>query len=320
MIQAYLHFVRSRLRSLSRPIESNGQRIRSMARRVSALGLVGSAFALTWGAGLLGKDFQAPVFFDDGRRMSLDLRDAPQLYMFLFNVWEPSITEMFDAVVDRGRVVVDVGAHVGYHALLAWSLGAEVLAFEADKDAAHRLEQNIALNAADEAVSVTCMAAASDGAGRLLHRGPIHNRGLTSTRARWNLSGARLVPSVRLDLAINPAQAQRVQVIKIDVEGAEPDVLGGMTGLWNLLPNDAILVLEMSPRWWSERTTVSEVLGEARAAGFDVWTVENSYSPMRYLRRYDVMMPQPVQGELSNRRRRHDLVLARRPVWMQRSR
>ena len=319
MLTSLLYWARRRLSAVQVALERyppkrRGTELLRGLRVAEGLLVAALALAAVRWAALFIDGVEERVSTSSGFEMHLDLTDALQLYIFLFGVWEPSTTALVERLVGSGDVVIDVGAHVGYYSLLASRLGAKVSAFEADPEMANRLKMNVEINDLGS-VEVQQVAVASDQSGRVLHRGPRHNRGLSSTSPRWNLSDAGTVDSARLSDLVDPTLLSRVCLVKIDVEGAEPDVLAGMEDMWSQLSPDAVVLLEVSPRWWSEKTDINDLLGAARAEGFQNWTIENSYSPLRYLTPSRHAEPVPVKGELSNDVRRHDLVLARRRVW-----
>ncbi|WP_247894254.1 FkbM family methyltransferase [Azospirillum sp. B510] len=137
---------------------------------------------------------------------------------------------LFRQCVRPGDRVIDVGANIGAHTVaLARLVGpaGRVLALE-PIDANHRLLcGNLALNGLDWADGLLAAAGAADGT---LHLAGVAmdeegNYGALSLEA---LAGDRPVPVHRLD---GIAGADRIRLIKIDVEGMEAEVLDGARGL-----------------------------------------------------------------------------------------
>ncbi|HEX8433225.1 MAG TPA: FkbM family methyltransferase [Longimicrobium sp.] len=136
--------------------------------------------------------------------------------------YEPEQTGLFERHVRPGHTVLDVGAHVGYYTLLSAVLagpGGAVWSFEPNPRNARFLRSHAEINGL-RAVRVTEAAvAASDGTARF-------DFGSGSGTGHLATAGEIEVRTVRLDgfcaeNGIAPA------VIKIDVEGAETDVLEG---------------------------------------------------------------------------------------------
>jgi FkbM family methyltransferase len=118
--------------------------------------------------------------------------------------------------------MVDVGANVGvYAALAAGAVGARVLALEPAAETLPHLHAMIALNGIEERVTIRALAA---GAAPGLLRFTA-GRGTTNRAAA---DGAVEVPVETLDALCADAPPL---LLKVDVEGAEPDVLAGAAGL-----------------------------------------------------------------------------------------
>ena len=80
-----------------------------------------------------------------GVRFETDLTDRIQRQMWA-GMYEPHVRECFDALLQPGNVYVDVGAHIGYHAVFAaHRVGptGRVYAFEADPSMYERLNRNL---------------------------------------------------------------------------------------------------------------------------------------------------------------------------------
>ena len=133
--------------------------------------------------------------------------------------------------VAPGDVVYDVGAHIGFFSVCAARLGAVVYAFEPVPENAARLRDNVALNGLEIHV-VEAAAWAESGSVGLVP-------GDSDFEARATSGNG--TPSVSLDAfaAGEPAPA----LIKLDVEGAEAEVLRGARRL--LAEARPVLVCEL---------------------------------------------------------------------------
>jgi FkbM family methyltransferase len=118
--------------------------------------------------------------------------------------------------------MVDVGANVGvYAALAAGAVGARVLALEPAAETLPHLRAMVALNGIEDRVTIRALAAgAAPGVLRFTA-----GRGTTNRAAA---DGAAQVPVETLDALC--AEAPPL-LLKVDVEGAEPDVLAGAAAL-----------------------------------------------------------------------------------------
>jgi FkbM family methyltransferase len=88
-----------------------------------------------------------------GLRLVLDFDHAGERAIWL-NTYEPWVQRKLGEVIRPGHLVFDVGAYIGTYALLMRRLApnCRVVAFEPDPRNRSRLEENLALNGADDVV------------------------------------------------------------------------------------------------------------------------------------------------------------------------
>jgi FkbM family methyltransferase len=166
-------------------------------------------------------------------RAPADLRYTT-ITAFLLRDWvEPELREL-DRLLSPGDVFIDVGANVGLYALkgarLVGSRG-RVLALEPGAEAYDHLAANLALNAFDWVTPMKV--AASDALGEaVLHHVPLgRDPQAFSLIANARASEGEVVETVTLDSLVARCGLDRVDLIKIDVEGAEPLVIAGATNM-----------------------------------------------------------------------------------------
>jgi FkbM family methyltransferase len=197
--------------------------------------------------------------------------------------WNPVEYTAFRAVVRPGATVLDVGANVGAYTLMfaAW-VGDEgrVFAFEPAPEALAGLRTHVALNGFSSRVDIV-EAAVSSSAGRAPFA--VHRSGGASSLS-VNAVDHPLMLSVPTETIDGFCAARGIQpeVIKIDVEGAELDVLIGARRTLARAGVEAFV--EMHPSVWAvSGVTRAAIEGELHAQGFvaepldpafDVWTTE----------------------------------------------
>lgn len=172
------------------------------------------------------------VRYDADLRIWVRPADVVDRDIYLYGSHEHVTATVFSHLARPGAVVVDAGAHVGAFTLLAAKRvgpAGRVLAFEPNPQQRERLERNVATNGFDQ-VEIRAEAL-SDHAGRaLLHLSADHTRsGNASLNAGEGAAGAVAVDLVRLDDLAERLAVPRVDLIKLDVEGAEADIVVGAT-------------------------------------------------------------------------------------------
>jgi FkbM family methyltransferase len=135
-------------------------------------------------------------------------------------LWEGELREdaVWGAVLDEvrpGTRFADVGANIGVYTVAAARRGALVTSFEPNPATAALLRRTVALNGVGDRVTVREVALASSPGDRML----VSSGGVANVAARLDRGGDVRVRAEILDAAYD--------VVKIDVEGAELDVLAG---------------------------------------------------------------------------------------------
>lgn len=156
---------------------------------------------------------------------------------FANRLYEPVTVGYLAAHLRAGDVFVDIGANSGYFSVLASALvgsTGRVVAFEPNPAVRRRLEQNIDRNGGRDRVRVESCALSDRTADHVRLYVPEHDGFATlvpdQTHAASYLSGARSIDvrTVTFDDWYAESGLGRIAMMKIDVEGAEPQVLAGM--------------------------------------------------------------------------------------------
>ncbi len=147
---------------------------------------------------------------------------------------EQDLWPILEGLLPEGGVLLDVGAHVGHWSLRLASKASRVIAVEANPVTASTLRRNIALNDLGGKVEVIELAA-WDEPTRLRLFDPYNQVAGGSTRVLPADNGDGAVPADRLDNALYLAptveRPKRIDLIKLDVEGADIHAIDGMAGL-----------------------------------------------------------------------------------------
>jgi len=222
----------------------------SLAKGVARLpGVGGLARRLAYGVLPRGERVWAQVNGGPGRGLWIKA-DPYHEVGYLRGCPEAGVLEAIQQHLRPGGCVFDVGAHIGFYSLVAARLVGQhgrVVAFEPDPDNADLLEANLQRNGFSQAITVR--AAVWRESGRLpFHRGEIDDpRSSTRTggvrpQATPGKTGRDIVVEA-LCLDDYRPQDRRPDFIKVDVEGAEAEVIeGGRRLLEEVKP---ILLLEV---------------------------------------------------------------------------
>lgn len=142
--------------------------------------------------------------------------------------FDPSDLAILQSHITRDFSFIDLGANVGLYSLFVASLsgpGARILAVEPHPVAVRRLRANIALNGFSVEVSQTAVA---DCGGVLELAADSNNIGATTVRTDRPVKGRRQrikVASCTLHELVERYGFQRVDALKVDIEGAEARAL-----------------------------------------------------------------------------------------------
>lgn len=161
-----------------------------------------------------------------GARLALDRADASVSIQIAAGEYEPHVVAMLRAHLTPGATFVDVGANVGYHTVIAAGVvgpTGRVIAVEANPENARLLKRSVTLNGFEHVDVLPIALAASWGSLEFgSHIGS--NGGFVDSGADHRAEGrATIVPTMPLDAL----ELGALDVIKIDVEGAEALVLDG---------------------------------------------------------------------------------------------
>ena len=132
-----------------------------------------------------------------------------------------------------GRVLVDVGANIGLASMAMASSApyfAELLCFEPNVSSLSLLQQNLAANGIKEARALDVALAGRDGVGQLrVDAGNQSTSALVEPYSRIQTAGAMVseVPVRRLDTVLAELGIERLDLLKISVQGGETPVLLG---------------------------------------------------------------------------------------------
>jgi FkbM family methyltransferase len=195
-------------------------------------------------------------------------------HLLLDGFWEMWLTIFFARYVCPGMVVIDVGANYGYYTLLFGALvGAtgHVYAVEPNPAVVSKLRRSVQLNglAARTTIIEAAAGVVEDDVALFAPYGEPKTGAVIADPA-WIVPGAAgnlyTVRGVKLDrIAVT---APHIDLVKIDAEGAEQDIIAGMSGI--LRRDRPSLLIEFNRGRYSD------------AAGF-LKSLTDLYTRLRYI-------------------------------------
>ena len=183
-----------------------------------------------WVVGRIAADLDYRVVTEtrlgNGMRMRVFWTDWVGMAICARGYHEPATVRVIEHFLRPGAVFVDVGANVGQYTLLAAGLAAEVHSFEPDPLTFRLLRHNVLTNGLTN-VRLNACALAEDCNPRVLYSGRADNSGGSSLGGPRGGVTSWAVACQHLDLYVHRSGIARVDLLKLDVEGAELSVLRG---------------------------------------------------------------------------------------------
>ena len=162
-----------------------------------------------------------------GATLVLDLSDYAQAQAYLSRRYDEALTMFVRSRLPAAGTYVDVGAHIGFMAIAAALAKprARVVAIEPHPANAARLRKNLALNPAARVTLEQAAAGRRAGTAQLTSEG--EGTDFHRIVAGGSSAGTVEVPVLTLDELAERRAIDRIDVLKLDVEGYEPEALAG---------------------------------------------------------------------------------------------
>ena len=169
---------------------------------------------------------------------------------YALGTWEPQVQSVLASTLASGHVMYDIGAASGFYAVIAaravGSTG-QVVAFEPMPESAARLRHNIALNEFTNVHVLELALGESVGTAKLVAGIEEDQAGLKGSLASNESSTPVEVEVTTIDRLVDEGALPPPDIIKMDIEGAEIEVLGGAER--TLSQRRPVLLIESHGRW-----------------------------------------------------------------------
>lgn len=184
---------------------------------------------------------------------------------------ERLMTEVFMEQLKEGMNVVDVGAHVGYYTLLAAKMVGEkgkVFAFEPEQSSFDLLVKNIEVNKYHNVVAVKKAVMDKSGAAEFYVNDVSGSHSMVNKKEHQK---PIVIEAITLDKYFTN---RKIDILKVDVEGAEVPVLKGAS---SVLSGNVKLFIEFAPEAIAKAGfTPSEFLDILYGYGFKIQVINEA--------------------------------------------
>lgn len=169
-------------------------------------------------------------------KMFVDSRDVGfASHIIMDGFWEFWITQFIAAELKEGAIALDVGANFGYYTLLMSELigpSGRCIAVEPNAEVAAKLRKTISVNGFERRAilhEVALGRVASGQTSLFIPYGEPKNAAVVRDDAQADSASGRIVRVKQATVDSICADLSRLDFIKIDAEGAEADIVEGMT-------------------------------------------------------------------------------------------
>lgn len=222
-----------------------------------------------------------------GVELETRLQDRIQRQMWA-GTYEMHVRSCMETLIEEGNTVLDVGAHIGFHATAAAFLcgsSGRVAAFEADPELHRHLRRNLAQFAWAHAI----YGAVWDSTGDICFERTTSRQESgwgTVVEVRDQGKGEIVrVPSVAIDDWAKRSGVRSVDLVKIDAEGSEPAVVRGAVA--TIDEHQPVMILELNDELLSgSGSSAEEVVRLVKELGYETyhlsWLQLESWDPVKH--------------------------------------
>jgi FkbM family methyltransferase len=200
-----------------------------------------------------------------GIRWKLDLNEGIDFSIFLLGCFEKGTVKALDRLIRKGDTVIDIGANIGAHTIhmaQKVSNNGRVFALEPTDFAFKKLVQNVNINldlsGRIKLRQILLVDTDNDSSKEIYSSWPLinsHDSHKVHQGVKKTIIGAS---KIRLDDFISFENIDKVDLIKLDVDGNELEVLKGGIELINKF--SPIFVMELAPDQYEKKENFDKVV------------------------------------------------------------
>lgn len=209
----------------------------------------------------------------DGQKIFLDGDDISLTpHLAIDGYWETWITKVFLKSLKKGMTVVDIGCNCGYYSLLAArAIGPQgsLTCIDANPRMTSLVDKSLAVNGYTGFARTETVAVAKDKGTVQLKVPKLHKGSASIVETSFQAGHLQddyeivNVPAAPLDAILHDP---RVDILKIDAEGAEPMIIAGAMSVLRNSP-DLRIIMEFAPAFMGEEQAYA-LLDTLRSEGF----------------------------------------------------
>lgn len=252
-----------------------GERLRDYPLGVG-IKLLLSRFAFVTQLPLLLPDRHFPLNYY-GAKMYINVFASPITMDRAFGVYEYWMARLFFDLVKDEMTILDIGAHKGSYSLLCAKLmndRGRVLAFEPDPENCNWIKKNIQANGYKCIELHQCALSDREGSATFYAANGLGSLVSTSLPTAYDKKPIT-VQTRMLDTVLNAENIHIVDIIKVDVEGADLLVLKGAER--TLRSMNVILLMDIDINSNAERKELFDFLTDC---GFQVYRLGREFTPI----------------------------------------
>ena len=232
------------------------------------------------------------VITTDGRELLIDTANGSYKYLYFIGEYEPAISNILKKIVKPGNTCLDIGANIGWYTTLFQKLvgnEGEVHAFEPVQPIFERLKRNVRLNEPPKNVRLNNLALGDIETTVDLHVFSELPDGHASI-STFDHKDYEVFPSrmTTLDSYLSENNIANVDLVKIDIEGAELMMLKGASKLFSQ-NQPPILEIEMALATTSGFNYLPNDLIEYidNQADYDFFAIDEKTSKLQQIKGFD---------------------------------
>lgn len=207
--------------------------------------------------------------------LTLNQNDVGVSGMLALGLYESYQTEIFRNHLKKGMIVVDIGANIGYYSIIAAKrVGEEgkVFAYEPENENLILLEKNIEINSFNNIIAIKVALSNQFGTSKLYLTED--NKGTHSLIDNRQTNNSVAVGTDTLDHSLEQFGFPKIDLIKMDIEGAEILALDGFKRVIDTSPN-LIMFIEFYPNAIRRlKREPIELLNNLKELGFSISVID----------------------------------------------